>query len=302
MTAEPAPDHEHLARSALYVPGTRLDLVDKAMASGADQVIVDLEDSVPAGAKAETRAAVADHIERSLARPGSAALWVRVNAGFEGVRDAQAVAHPALRGICVAKAEDPAAVEEVAAAVTGSAGRAVAVEPLIESAVAVSACERLATCSSVVRLQLGEADLAADVGVRDGFAEAGLAYARSRVVFASAAQGLLPPLAPVDPDFRDLAAYERGTRHLWGLGFAGRVCIHPAQVAVTNRVFTPVRSEVAEAEELLAALAEHAAAGRGAFTGPDGRMVDVATVRSAQRVLAVAERFGVAESITEEAE
>lgn len=301
MRAQERPELGRLARSALYVPGTRLDLVEKALGKGADQVIVDLEDSVPAQAKIETRIAVGEYIAALPDTGVDAGVWVRVNPGPDGVRDAEAVAGSALQGICVSKAEDAGVVGEVAAAAAQVSGWSVPVEPLVESAVAVAACDLLAATPGVVRLQLGEADLAADVGVREGYADAGLAYARSRVVFASTAHGLYPPLAPVDPDFRDLAAFERGTRHLRGIGFVGRVCIHPAQVAITNTIFTPVRSEVTRAEALVAALDEQAASGHGAFVGPDGRMVDVATVRSARRTLDVAEQFGVAEDTEEEA-
>lgn len=285
-----------VVRSALYVPGTRLDMVDKALRKGADQVIVDLEDSVPAQAKIETRHAVAEYVAGLSSDVG---VWVRVNPGSDGVRDAESVAQPALRGICISKAEDPGVVGEVAAKAAAVAGRSVPVEPLVESAAAVAGCDRLAGAPGVVRLQLGEADLAADVGVREGYADAGLAYARSRVVFTSAAYGLYPPLAPVEPDFRDLLAFERSTRHLRGLGFVGRVCIHPAQVVIANKVFTPLRSEVVSAEVLVAALDAHAASGHGAFVGTDGRMVDPATVRSARRTLAVAEQFGIIEDSEE---
>ena len=294
MSTHEGPELGRAARSALYVPGTRLDMVDKAFDKGADQVIVDLEDSVPAQAKGEARRAVAEYVAALPAEPG---VWVRVNPGSEGVRDAEAVAGPALKGICVSKAEDADLVGEVASVV----GRSVPLEPLVESALGIAACDRLAGVPGVVRLQLGEADLSADVGVRDGYADEGLAYARSRVVFTSAAYGLHPPMAPVEPDFRDLLAFERGTRYLRGIGFVGRVCIHPAQVAIANKVFTPPRSEVDRATELVAALDAQAASGYGAFVGADSRMVDPATVRSARRTLAIADQFGVVDDSEEEA-
>ncbi|MFI5429814.1 aldolase/citrate lyase family protein [Aeromicrobium sp. UC242_57] len=141
----------------------------------------------------------------------------------------------------------------------------------------------IAAAPRVHRLQVGEADLRADLGVTLGPDERELLWVRSQIVVTSAAAGIAPPIAPVSTDFRDLDALRASTEALARLGFVGRACIHPAQVAVVNDVFTPSAEAIAEAEEVLAALA---AAGSGVAVDSRGRMLDEAVARQARRVLA----------------
>nr|WP_235735418.1 hypothetical protein [Nocardioides alcanivorans] len=114
-----------------------------------------------------------------------------------------------------------------------------------------------------------------------------LLWVRSQIVVASAAAGIAPPIAPVSTDFRDLDALRTSTEALARLGFVGRACIHPAQVAVVNDVFTPGEEVVAEARDVLAAMA---AAGSGIALDSRGRMLDEAVARQARLVLARAGR------------
>ncbi|MFI0353355.1 HpcH/HpaI aldolase/citrate lyase family protein [Actinomadura sp. 9N407] len=270
--------------TALYVPGDRPDRLAKALRTGADELIVDLEDAVPVTAKERTRESVAAWL-RSLPadRP---AVTVRVNPGELGHADVRAIAGPGLDGLCVAKTESAAELRALDAVLTGAGMPDLPVVPLLESAAAVLAASEIAAAPRVDRLQLGEADLAADLGVTLGPDESELLWARSQVVAASAAARLHPPIAPVSTEFRDLEAFRTTTLRLKRLGFRGRACIHPAQLPVVAEVFTPTPAELDRARSLLAGYEASLAAGSAVFVGDDGRLVDEAVIRAARSLLA----------------
>lgn len=270
-------------RSALYVPGDQPRKLAKAAGYGADSLIVDLEDAVPPHAKDLARDTVADWLAGLDGESGGPRVWVRVNPGPAGLADLEAVASPAVTGICVAKAESVEGLAELDAALAGHPG--IVLCPILESAAAVLAAPLLARAPRVARLQLGEADLKADLGVETGPDERELLWARSQVVLASAAAGLGAPLAPVSTVLDDPEALRASTRALRRLGFHGRACVHPAQIPVVHEVFTPSPEEVARARDLVARF--EAAAG-GVLVDGGGRMVDEAVVRQARRVLASA--------------
>ncbi len=272
-------------RSVLYVPGNRPELFDKALAGAADVVLLDLEDAVPLGDKDSARAEVSNWLRTVTAvRPR---LWVRVNAGAETRRDLSAVALPILDAVCLAKTES---AEQVRAAATilgaheAVPGR-IRICPLLESATAILAARAIAGAPRVARLQLGEADLCADTGIDPGD-PAGLLAIRTQVVLASAAAGIDPPIGPASTDFRDLDALAESTKTLARLGFRGRSCIHPAQVPIVNSVFTPDAAELARARELLSRFESEKG---GIVLDADGRMVDLAVIRRARRILADAD-------------
>lgn len=281
------------ARSYLYVPGDRPDVLAKAAGRGADALIVDLEDAVPADGKQAARQVVRDHLAAApRAGEGPVELWVRVNGDGVAPEDIAAVATPAVTGFCLAKTERAddvraaAAACDAAEATLGLSAGAFLLAPLLESAAAVLDARTIAASSPrVVRLQVGEADLRAELGVTLGSDERELLFVRSGVVLASVAAGIEPPIGPVSTDFRDLDALRRSTEALSRLGYRGRACIHPAQLAVVNEVFTPTAEEVEAARRLLARFEEVTASGSGVFTDESGRMVDLAVVRQARRVL-----------------
>lgn len=128
----------------------------------------------------------------------------------------------------------------------------------------------------------GEADLCADTGIDPGD-PGGLLAIRTQVVLASAAAGIDPPIGPVSTDFRDLDALAESTKNLARLGFRGRSCIHPAQVPIVNEVFTPDPVALTRARELLS---RFESAHGGVVLDADGRMVDLAVIRRARRLLA----------------
>jgi citrate lyase subunit beta/citryl-CoA lyase len=269
-------------RSFLYVPGNRPSMLASALSRGADAIIVDLEDAVPPPEKSAARTAVAAWLRDQAP---DAPVFVRVNAGPAGLEDARAVVHPGLRGLVVAKAS-PAQVASLATLLDGlDPAGTVSLVPLLETPQAVLAAADIASAPRVTRLQIGEADLAAELGVTLGEDESELLFVRSSVVLAAAAAGIEPPAAAVTTDFRDLDALRRSTLALKRLGFRGRACIHPAQIPVVNDVFTPSAGEVASAKDLIE---RFEAAGGGVCLDARGRMVDLAVVRDARRVLAFA--------------
>ncbi len=270
-------------RSYLYVPGDQEGKLARALERGADAIIVDLEDAVPASGKSAARALLREWIVGKRDDGARTQIWVRVNGGSLREIDVAACATmPGLAGLCLAKVED---ADEVAAvdSILSRAGSDLGVVPLLESAAAVLAMRSIAKAPRVCRLQLGEADLRAELGIGDAGDEA-LACARSALVMVSAAAALAPPAAPTSTDFVNLEALRMSTAKFKDLGFWGRTCIHPAQIAVVNDVFTPSAAEIDNALRIVADFDRNAGA---AHADASGRMADAATVRSARRLLAI---------------
>ncbi len=290
--AAPEPD-DGLLLTWLYAPGDRPEVVAKALRSGADVVVVDLEDAVGPARKAYARAATAELL--TAPRPGPPRVHVRLNALGSPLCAADLAAlagRPGLDGLRLPKVGGPgdvAAVRRQYREVAGTAARLPGLYPLLESALGVENAFAVATADPAVRgLALGEADLRADLGVAG---EDALAWPRVRTVVAARAAGLAPPAQSAYPDVRDLDGLAASCRRGRDLGFLGRTALHPRQLPVIARAFLPPPDEVAAAREIVAAAAAHP----GALALPDGRFVDPAVVAGAHRVLALAaraERYG----------
>lgn len=267
-------------RSFLYVPGDREDRVIKALAAGADAVLVDLEDAVAPAAKAPARD-VALRLIRNRPTKGPQ-LWVRLNANDVGREDIAALAPAAagLDGLVLAKCDDPEWLDEVAS----SFPHPVALSPLIESALAIRRLDVLCSHPRVTQCQLGEIDLLADVGVQPD-ATGALNYARNEIVFASAAADILPPIGGVFTAVHDVERLAEDSLLLARNGFFGRPALHPVQVPVINTAFRPSAQEMATAASLVAYYDNALRRGRGALTDENGRMIDEAVVRRARRLL-----------------
>ncbi|MEM7049259.1 MAG: CoA ester lyase [Acidobacteriota bacterium] len=277
------------ARSYLFAPGNDERLLGKVFDAGADAVVLDLEDAVPVAQKARAR----DLVVAALATRDTTAgpqVWVRIN-GLDSElwrHDVAALAELPLTGLRVPKAEDPQAVAGLAATLGESS--AVRLTLTIESARGVLAAGELAAVERVDRFAFGAADYVADVGA-DGADPRATLWARSRLVAVSAAHRLLPPIAPAYTALADEAGLEATTREAKALGFFGRSCLHPRQLATVHRVFTPTAEEIAAARQVVAALEAARAAGRAVAVDASGRFLDPAVVRRAERVLALAEAF-----------
>ena len=269
-------------RSFLYVPGDRPDRVAKAMASAADAVIVDLEDAVKPASKTTAREALV-----SLPARTSGQRWVRINAGDDGRADLavlSALARTAVTdgidgidGVVVAKCETVEWLDEVAAAV----GDAVAIAPLVESALALRRLDAICGHPRTAQCQLGEVDLLADLGGRLPGGNALIERARLDLVVASAAAGIAPPIGGVHLAIDDLAALRTSSDVLADIGFAGRAIVHPTHCEIVNDAFSPTPAELAWAEDVLA---RWAVASTGAVRAADGSMIDEAVVRRARRL------------------
>lgn len=272
-------------RSYLYVPGYDERKIEKALASEADAVVLDLEDAVAPDRKDEARETVFQVLRSEPEKP----VFVRVNAvGTElAAADIDAVVGRHLAGLRLPKIEYVESVRLVAETLKELRSEA-GIQCLIESALGLERAFEIANSHvGVTGISLGEADLAADLGVSD---EAGLLYARSRIVTAARAAGLPHPVQSVYTNVRDLDGLRRSTEEGKRLGFVGRSTIHPSQVPFVNEVFTPTEDEVIEAQELVDRLDGEGSS--GAFVLGDGRFVDRAVVESARLTLALARRSG----------
>ncbi|MER6406790.1 CoA ester lyase [Streptomyces viridosporus] len=267
----------------LYAPGDRPTVVAKALACGADVVVIDLEDAVAPDRKAYARAATAE----LLHDPQPVPVHVRVNApgGPWGEADLAAVVPaPGLSGLRLPKVSSPAEVVRVARRAVSAHGGALPLYALLESALGIERAHAVATAHPSLRgIAIGEADLRADLGLQG---DAGLDWSRSRVVVAARAAGLAPPTQSVHPDIRDLEGLLASCTHGRALGFLGRAAIHPRQLPVIERAYLPGEEEIERAEAIVKA----AAAERGAQALPDGRFVDAAAVAEARRTLSLARR------------
>ncbi|SDK81883.1 citrate lyase subunit beta / citryl-CoA lyase [Glycomyces sambucus] len=260
--------------SALYVPGDRPDRFDKAAASGADVVILDLEDAVADAAKA----AALDHVTAWLAaRTGGPEVQVRVNVGADHeIRAVRATgAHVGLR---IPKVEAPEDLGVIASLAQG-----LPLTALVESARGLQNAGPIAAHPAVAALALGEADLASDLG---STAEAVLDHARIRLLVAARAAGLPAPMLSVYPRIQDLDGLRADTERGRALGLRGRTAVHPKQLPVIREVFAPDPEETAWAEAVVAALGGAADGGGGVATLPSGEMVDPAMLGRARAILA----------------
>jgi citrate lyase subunit beta/citryl-CoA lyase len=258
-------------RSLLFVPGIRPDRFDKAWESGADGVILDLEDAVAPERKAAARESVKSWL--SADRPA----FVRINgtAAAEFRDDVAAVARPGLAGVLLPKAERADEIAMLSSLLPGSAR----IIPIVESALGVWNVLALASAPRVHRLAFGSLDFRLDAGI--GGDELELLYARSRIVLASRAAGILPPVDGVTTAMEDDARLSSDVDRARRLGFGGKLCIHPRQIPAVNRGFAPSEAEVAWARKVLDTAG---ASGEGAFR-VDGEMVDRPVIERAKAIL-----------------
>jgi citrate lyase subunit beta/citryl-CoA lyase len=265
FAAGPLPD-----RSLLFVPGDRPDRFPKAESAGADAIVLDLEDAVDPGRRVQARQDV-----RAWLDAGHYAI-VRINAArTEDFSRDLAALEGADVTVMVAKAESPGDVADALAALSPSS---VAI-PLIETPLGVRAVDRIATSPAVLRLAFGSIDLAAELGVDHRNRDA-LLLARSALVLASAAAGLQPPIDGVTLALEDPEPVSDDARYAAGLGFTGKLCVHPRQVEWVHRALRPSEADVRWASATVETARNDAAAAIG------GQMVDRAVLERARRVLA----------------
>lgn len=258
----------------LFLPADRLDRFDKAVASKADAIILDLEDAVLPSARTGARDGLRRLASRIATAPAPVLLRMNAVGTNDHVEDLLIARDLPLAGIMLAKAERAEDVTTVGAA----CGREIV--SLIETARGLAAARAIATGSA--RLAFGSLDFAVDLGCahdRDV-----LAMARTELVMASRLAGIAAPLDGVTTAIDDAAEIEDDARYAARMGFGGKLLIHPAQIAPAAAGLSPDATEVAWARRILAAAVE-SAAGSGALSVA-GTMVDAPVLRRAERIIA----------------
>jgi citrate lyase subunit beta / citryl-CoA lyase len=269
------------AKSLLFVPATRPDRFAKALESGAGCVIVDLEDAVGVADKEHARGLLATALVNFSAEQ-LARVLVRINAAGTPwhAGDLRLMAEWTGRGlgaVMVPKAEAPAVLHDVAGQLQGSAQ----LLPLIESLAGLDAVNLIARVPRVARLAFGNLDFQLDLGMKCGPQEAELSPVRLVVVMASRRAQLPPPIDGVTADTGDRERLLADAQRARALGFGGKLCIHPAQVAPVNEAFTPTTDELEWARRVVEGAREH----DGAVFSLNGRMVDAPVIRLAEKTL-----------------
>jgi citrate lyase subunit beta / citryl-CoA lyase len=265
------------ARSLLFVPGNRPHLFEKAADSGADALILDLEDSVPTADKAAARAAIETAWPqlKSLGLP----LVVRINAANSDAGEEDLAWLPRLSlpsAVMVSKAESARTLAQVHERLQGTH-----LMPLIESASGFDALPALAAAPGVLRLVVGHIDFMADTGMQCDEMESELAPLRFAVAIATRMNSLAPAIDGVTVQIGDDERLRADIRRALRFGFGGKLCIHPGQVRVVHEALAPSEQELAWARRVVAA----DAASGGAAVQLDGRMIDLPVVLLARRTL-----------------
>ncbi|HEX4234086.1 MAG TPA: CoA ester lyase [Caldimonas sp.] len=260
------------ARSYLFVPADRPERYAKALASGADAVIVDLEDAVAPAAKEGARKSLAAWLDA-----GGGGIAVRINdaasAWFDD--DLRLAARAGVVAVVVPKTERVDDLARVRAAAPHAA-----LLPLVETAAGIDRVREIAHAPGVARLAFGSIDLQLDLGIEEASDGDELLAFRSALVLASRLAALDAPVDGVSTAIDDAVAVEADARRARRLGFGAKLCIHPRQIAAVHAAFAPSGAEVAWAERVVAAAAA------GGAVAVDGRMVDRPVLLRAQALLA----------------
>ncbi len=275
-----------LARSFLFVPGDRPERFSKALDSGADAIILDLEDAVGPSAKPTAREAILDWLP---ARHRDS-VWIRINAVGTSVHSDDISFLKALSArlqkagiaaplrIMLPKVESRGLSEGMVAAVAHPAGIEIIAQ--IESALGLEQSRDFALAPSISRLAFGSIDYSLDLGLAPD-EDAALLHARSHLVWVSRLCGLPAPIDTVTVNLKDPAVIAQDARLAKRLGFGGKLCIHPSQVSEVNNAFSPSEKEIAWAREVIRLSQE---AGDGAISF-GGQMIDKPVLLRAQRII-----------------
>jgi len=268
----------NLPISYLFVPGNRPERFAKALASGAGAVILDLEDAVAPDEKDSARRNIGDWVTSSAAR---GRVVVRINDAQSPwhVDDLVMVRDAGVDLVMLPKAESAEQVVATAAA----AGELTQVIPLVETACGISQIEQIARARGVQRIAFGSLDYAADLDLSGD--ERGFIYPYSMIALASRTADLPAPVAGVTPVIDDLARVEADYAMARAFGFTAKMCIHPRQVEVVERMARPTETEIQWARKVVAAAASSPGAAQ-----VDGKMVDRPVVLKAESILARIDR------------
>ncbi len=289
-----------LIRTALFVPGNRPDRIEKAFGTGADVIIIDLEDAVPLAEKESSR----PNVREKVAQFADRMILVRTNAlGSDFIKgDLDEAIVEGVNGIILPKVERAdditkintllIEVEKNRALPKGS----IRVFPLIESAAAVQHIYDIVSTKTkpdrIYTVMFGAADYTLDMGIEMTMAGNELFYARSKIAIACRAAGIaLPVDTPFMIDLKNTEALISDARRAKELGFQGKLVIHPHQVEPCNKIFSPLPEEIKKAEKIIKAFEEAEAAGMAAIQ-LEGKFIDYPVVQRSKDILALAATIG----------
>jgi citrate lyase subunit beta/citryl-CoA lyase len=284
-----------LYRTFLFTPGNHPRRVEKVFSVGADAVILDLEDAVANAEKKSTRRTVVE----ALSKPRDCLGYIRVNSmGTEWCfGDLCEVVRPGVDGIMLPKVESAAdlrAVDWVLGCLEreqGLAAGSIDLLPIIETGKGLAHIDAIAGCGSRVRrIAFGAGDFTLDMNLIWSREEGELEHARAKIVLASRAAGLDPPIDTVWIRLKDPDGLRASAQTSLRMGFQGRLCIHPDQIGVVHEVFTPTAEEFARAQKVVDAFTEAERNGLASIQ-VDGQFIDYPIVYKAQRVVATMEKI-----------
>lgn len=282
-----------IRRSLLYCPGDEQEMMKKAVGSGADAVIFDLEDSVAPSARDRARQTVRKTID-ALTDP-EPSINVRINPfNGDGSEDLDAVVRGGgtlLDSIVLPKADSAEMVERLTEQLVDIGAGSVDILPLIETATGLVAAEEIAAAPGVVAIAYGDQDYTADIGATVTNAKTESLYARQRIVAAAGAAGV-GALDTVYTNIDDTNGLREQTETAIEFGFDGKLAIHPDQIDVINEAFTPDPDEIEWAEKVIEEQKQASEVDRGVFT-IDGQMIDPPLVDRARTILDRAGAAGV---------
>ena len=264
----------------LFVPGTRPERFAKALDSGADAVILDLEDAVPEDEKEHARSAIRAAWPQFTAEQKKR-LVLRSNSPGTKFYAADLILAQELDIACLLtpKSESLDQINGAAQILPNTA-----IVPMIETAIGLDQLKELANSNQVLRLALGNIDLQADLGMVCDLQETELQIARYQIVLASRLAKIAPPIDGVTPSTDDIDRIHADAQRAKRMGFGAKLCIHPKQVAAVKTAFMPSKEEVSWAQRVI----EADKASKGGAIKLDGRMIDRPVVLLAQRTLAIA--------------
>jgi len=288
-----------IIRTALFVPGNRPDRVDKAVNTAADVVIIDLEDAVPYLLKAETRPLV----RKKLLQHKNRDIYVRVNGlNTEFFKeDLEVIVVEGLACVIIPKIEDPEHIREAnrllseAEKQKGVPPGSISIIALIESALGVERVFQIVSEKTepnrLFTVAFGAADFALDMGIEITKTGDEISYPRARLAVACRAAGMNPPLdTPFMIDLKDIEALEADAKRAKQFGFQGKLCIHPNQIEICNKIFSPTKEEIEHAKRVVQAFNEAESSGMAAIQ-VDGKFVDYPVVKRSKRILRIAQKI-----------
>ncbi len=264
----------------LFVPGNRPERFAKALDSGANGVILDLEDAVAVEDKETARNAI-QAAWPSFSAEQKKCLIIRSNSPGSQFYSADLILAQKLDLACllIPKSESPDEINGAALLLPNTA-----LIPMIETAIGLDRLKEIANANQVIRLALGNLDLQADLGMVCDPQETQLHTARYQIVLASRVAQIAPPIDGVTPTTDDVVRVQEDSERAKRMGFGGKLCIHPKQVGIVKAAFMPSEEELTWAQRVL----EADKASKGGAVKLDGRMIDRPVVLLAQRTIAIA--------------